>query len=293
MHVEHGSAAWSLTQVLLLRRLLGLETRVILFTWWNLDTRLRFLLDLTERFNLSRVDSAIAGNQDARRILRAKGLSAPIAVSPLWGIDPQRWERAEPEQVAEARRALSIGARHFVVGYAGRFVLQKGLLTLLEAVARLGVEVHALLVGAGPLEGELVRRAADLGLSDRLHIVSTVPHSELPSYLSAMDALVLPSETTPSWKEQFGHVLIEAMACETPVVGSDSGEIPHVIGKAGLVFREGDASDLARGLQMLVDHPSLRSGLALKGRRRVLAEYTHQRIAEDTYQVYRELVSGE
>ena len=60
-----------------------------------------------------------------------------------------------------------------------------------------------------------------------------------------MDVSVLPSLTRPNWKEQFGRTLAEAMSCETPVIGSDSGEIPHVIGDAGLIFKEGDAQALA------------------------------------------------
>ena len=73
-----------------------------------------------------------------------------------------------------------------------------------------------------------------------------MPSTEVPAVLRALDVLVLPSLTTPSWKEQFGRVLQEAMACAIPVVGSDSGEIPHVIGDAGLVTPEGDAAALRR-----------------------------------------------
>ena len=58
------------------------------------------------------------------------------------------------------------------------------------------------------------------------------------------EVITLPSLSTSYWLEQFGHVLIEAMSCKTPVIGSSSAEIPKVIGDAGFVFKEGDADDL-------------------------------------------------
>ena len=73
-----------------------------------------------------------------------------------------------------------------------------------------------------------------------------MPLNDVPRHLRALDALVLPSESTPLWKEQFGHVLIEAMACGVPVVGSDSGAIPEVIGEAGLLFPGGGRDGPAR-----------------------------------------------
>jgi glycosyltransferase involved in cell wall biosynthesis len=102
--------------------------------------------------------------------------------------------------------------------------------------------------------------------------------------------LALPSLTRPNWKEQFGRVLIEALACGVPVVGSDSGEIPNVIGEAGLVFAEGDEQALRARLSQLMANPDLRDELARKGRERVLAHYTQAQVAAKTYQVYNELL---
>jgi len=112
---------------------------------------------------------------------------------------------------------------------------------------------------------------------------------EMPSYYNRLDVLVLPSLTRPNWKEQFGRVLIEAMACGVPVVGSDCGEIPNVIGQAGLIFPEGDADELRARLERLMGDPYLRMRLARLGRERVLARYTQARIAAETCEVYRHL----
>ncbi|HEV2352696.1 MAG TPA: glycosyltransferase family 4 protein, partial [Puia sp.] len=108
----------------------------------------------------------------------------------------------------------------------------------------------------------------------------------VPDYLNCMDVLVLPSLTTPTWKEQFGRVLIEAQACEVPVVGSDSGAIPEVIGKAGLIFPESDAQGLKGHLQRLAASPSLGKKLGRQGRQRILNLFTNQIIADKIYRIY-------
>ena len=105
-----------------------------------------------------------------------------------------------------------------------------------------------------------------------------------------MDAFVLPSLTRPNWKEQFGRVLVEAMACETPVIGSRSGEIPGVIGDAGLLFQEGNVQELAACVRRMLDDPALYAQLAVKGRQRVLEHYTQEHIARQMYEVYVEMM---
>jgi glycosyltransferase involved in cell wall biosynthesis len=223
------------------------------------------------------------GNQDGLLILRTRGYEGPCTVLPLWGIAADWVDHAFPD----ARPSLGRG--DFVVGFVGRFLQRKGLLTLIDAVALLPDSPLVILVGDGPDRSEIAAQARQRGV--RLELVGPVPHADLPAYYRTMDAFVLPSLTTPGWKEQFGHVLIEAMLSGTPVIGSDSGEIPNVIGDAGLIFPEGDADALACALRSLMQDASLRCDLALRGRERVLQRYTHERIAEGTYQVYRQVLS--
>ncbi|HEY9300189.1 MAG TPA: glycosyltransferase, partial [Phormidium sp.] len=110
--------------------------------------------------------------------------------------------------------------------------------------------------------------------------------------------LVLPSETTDKfktltaagWKEQFGHVLIEAMACQVPVIGSNSGEIPHVIGEAGLVFPEGNAEALKNCLVQLIEHPEYARNLAKQGYERVIKNYTNKALAQQLLKFYKNLL---
>ena len=96
-----------------------------------------------------------------------------------------------------------------------------------------------------------------------------------------------------NWKEQFGRVLIEAMSCGVPVLGSGSGEIPHVIGDAGLIFPEGDVATLRIAIARIATAPALRADLARRGRARILAEFTQAAIARRHVAVYAAMLGYE
>jgi glycosyltransferase involved in cell wall biosynthesis len=98
----------------------------------------------------------------------------------------------------------------------------------------------------------------------------------MASAYAQLDVLVLPSRTTARWKEQFGRVIVEALWCGVPVVGSDSGEIPWLIGLTGggLVFAEGDRDALRKHLEALRASPALRARLASAGRAAVERLFT-------------------
>jgi glycosyltransferase involved in cell wall biosynthesis len=231
-----------------------------------------------ERYVLAAADACIAGNQEAADIQRRRGFRKPIQVIPQFGVDPELFQPAG-------------GAAHdgFTVGFSGRLVEQKGLRVLCDAFEQLPDDCRLLLAGAGPLEAELRQRAAAGGWADRLTITAA-RSTDMPDLYRRMDCLVLPSLTTPAWKEQFGRAAVEAMACGVPVIGSDSGEIPHVLDDAGVVVPEGDAAALASALRCLRETLAKRRELALKGRQRVEERFTQAQVARQTYEVYRALI---
>jgi glycosyltransferase involved in cell wall biosynthesis len=157
------------------------------------------------------------------------------------------------------------GKRPFTVGYAGRLVKSKGLLDLLAAVRRLPAPVELLLIGDGELRSQLERQPIP---GSTVRVLAGLGHDRMAQGYAQLDVLVLPSRTTQTWKEQFGRVIVEALWCGVPVVGSDSGEIPWLIELTGggLVFPEGDSQLLAAHLHTLRDAPELRRELASSGR---------------------------
>jgi len=232
------------------------------------------------RLVVKRADAATVYCGDAARILRGNGFRGPIAPIP-WGVDPAVFRRVPSDRLRE-----ELGLRGLVLGFVGMLERPKGLGTLIRAAARTGVECTLLVAGSGPALPEWRDLATTLGVPVRW--VGNVSASTLPRYLSCMDAFVLPSETTKYWMEQFGKVLVEAMSCEVPVIGSDSGEIPRVIGDAGLVFREKDTDDLAAKIMSLTGDAA-RADWARKGRARVLEEFSWDVVARRTLAFYRDL----
>ena len=287
LHVEEGTDALTYFQALVYRRVFAPKAKTLFFTWMNFEKTLNFPFTFFERFNLIRSDAAICGNADARDILRKKGYENPVHVMPLLGIDAELFRRrTQPELAAE------LDLEGPVIGFIGRFVPEKGVMELLEAVADLDRRCSLLLIGGGALEADLRRRAGELGIADRVRFVLSIPHSEVPKYINLMDLLVLPSYTVPHWKEQFGQVLVQAMASEVPVLGSTHAEIPRVIGDAGFTFEEKNWEDLRAKLRLLLDNESLRAEYGPKGRQRVLEHFTNTRIAEKTWAVYQDLLSS-
>lgn len=299
IQVEQGSKGLAYAEMITLNRLLGLKAKMLFFTWWNLPYELKFPISTLEAYNLGGTDGIISGNQDGADILRDRGYQGPIRVMPQLGVDETLFQ---PAPQLELAASLGINTEDFVVGFVGRFVEEKGLLTLAKALGQLKDHAHPwkwLLLGRGPLKDDLTQLASELGIQDRIIWVESVPHDDVPRYINLMSTLVLPSETTykfktltaVGWKEQFGHVIIEAMACQVPVIGSDSGEIPYVIRDTGLVFPEGDTDQLADRIQSLMESSELHTHLSKKGYERAMAQYTNQALARQVLDFYRELVA--
>ena len=128
----------------------------------------------------------------------------------------------------------------------------------------------------------------------RVAVRSAVPHDAVSEVMSCIDLLVLPSRTTPRWKEQFGRVIIEALCCGVPVVGSDSGEIPVLLRRtgAGVIFREGDVPDLAEKLRAASDDYDRLRAETVEARRRIDATYSYRAVADKLYEICRGLAEA-
>ncbi len=254
-------------------------SRTLWFSWQNLMRSYPPPFSWIERYNLRHVDYAITGSQTSKDVWRRKGYAGKLSVIPQFGVDPE---------IFTPSRSLSQGVRH--IAYVGRLVPEKGLDTLLTALKGLEGEWRFTVLGSGPERPALQALARELGLEPRVTFRPLISSVEMPDFYRDVDVLVLPSRKRPNWMEQFGRVLIEAMASGVVVVGSDTGEIPHVIGDAGLIFPEDDVEALHTALERLICSPDLRFALSKRGRERVLERFTQRRIAEDTVKVYQELM---
>jgi len=275
IHAEEEPDSLAALQIVLARRLFAPQAKLILHTWQNVNRPKRWYVRLVTRFSLREADAILCANSEGVQVLREMGYFGPTAVIPPIGVDTRVF-RPLGRQPSEA----------FVVAYAGRFVPEKGLDTLLQAVADLGSGVELWLIGNGPDRPVLESLSQELGIEERVRWIEPVSSEKMAEILARVDVVVLPSCTTRVWKEQFGRILVEAMACKVPVVGSDSGAIPEVVGDAGLIFPEGDAAALAECLRRLKESSELRHELAERGYVRATTLYSQERVAKQTAEFY-------
>ena len=174
-----------------------------------------------------------------------------------------------PASLAERSEVLTeLGLSGPVIGFVGRLTKAKGLPMLIEALDRIAhKEWNLLIVGSGPYKSAIDEWISLRGLANRVRIM-LVSHQQVPRYLRAMNMLVVPSQTTKNWREQFGRVIIEAFASGVPVIGSDSGEIPRVIAHAGKIVPESDVAAWSSAVTQLLDGDSLSARLSSLGLRR-------------------------
>ena len=255
--------------------------RALFTTWQNLYRQYPPPFAWMEQYNYRHARYVLAANADAVGVLRRKGYAGPVAVFPQFGVDVEVFVPRERPQ----RDVLRIG-------YAGRLKPEKGVDLLVRAFAPLAGRAELWLMGRGPSEPELRELASGLGIGERVRFAGGLASAQMAETMASLDILVLPSRTTPNWTEQFGRVLVEAMACDVAVVGSSAGEIPLVIGEAGLVFPEGEVEALRACLARLIEDAGLRATLANKGRERALQHYAQDHIAAQTYEVWQEILAG-
>ncbi len=234
------------------------SAKIVSETEQNIDKQLPPPFEWFRKKMLARADHLVGRSHEAIEVARRKGFSGQSTYVPN-GVDTDRFA---PGDRAAARATLGISG--FVAGYVGRLVPEKGLMDFLHAIARTP-EATGLFIGDGPMREALLAESCRLGIGQRVRFEPARPSAELPMWMNAMDVLVLPSRTTPRWKEQFGRVLVEAGACGTPVIGSNSGAIPDVVGQGGLIFPEGDVAALAGRIRELAADPARRTLLGHGG----------------------------
>ncbi len=288
---------WSLVsaQTCYLRNKYLPDAKIISETEQNIFRKLPFPFDSFRRFTIANADFLIGRSSEAIEVMRRHGYGGPACTVPN-GVDADMFTpsiNSDGKANATSPHRSSEAGRSFLVGYAGRLVEEKGLGDLVDAIALCPANVQLTLIGDGPFKSELQRRIVKAKLADRVRISPGVPLARLPDWMRSLNVFALPSRTTRTWKEQFGRVIIEAHACGIPVIGSDSGAIPEVIGNAGLVAREADPQSLAAAITKLAENPDLAADMGRLGRQRVESWCSWQQIANQMADIYAAVNRGD
>ncbi|MED5579300.1 MAG: glycosyltransferase family 4 protein [Nitrospinota bacterium] len=280
IHLEEEPWSNVAAQLHLIKKIYILKFKLIVFSWENLDLNLRKIYKITENFTLRNADILIAGGITSKeRLLRKGARPESIRVLPQFGLDTDLFKPAIQNEKNET----------FTIIYIGRIMHLKGVDIAIKAFKNLKGKWKAIFVGSGNMKNEIINLSKKLSLQDRIEFIEWVDHYEIPTYLRKAHVLILPSRTTIHWAEQFGHCLIEAMSAGIVPIGSDTGEIPHVIGNEGFVFPEEDHNSLQNAIQKLMDNPALLNKLAIAGREKALKQFSWEYIAAKTYEYYKEL----
>ncbi len=243
----------------------------------------------TEKMVYRNSQFAFPITEDVADVLRAKGFCGRSTVCAL-PLDPEKYHprlRSNPPTGFEQ-------SNETVFGFVGRLTESKGLRTLALALGKLrDLSWRLMVIGTGEFQKDFEALLVSAGVRDRVRFAGYVPHAETPRWLAAMDVLVLPSETQPNWKEQFGRVIPEALACGAAVVGSDSGEIPRLISESGggLIFKERDPQALAVALRTMVAEPQRREAMARAGRLWVAENISLDAVSDRMIQAFEVAVS--
>lgn len=245
LDVHEEPCSLAAAELILLRKILAPEARVLLYSAQNIPKRYPFPFRQLERLALRVASGAYVCNEAAGEILRSKGFQGDLVVLPL-GVDVSSFRPRE--------RAAPQGGLH--VGYVGRITANKGIDVLVRAMVG-APEMTLEIVGSGPEEKSLRHLALNLGVVDRVAFRGSSSQESLSDIYRTFDVVAVPSLPWPGWLEQFCRVAVEAMACGVPVVASRSGALPEVVGDAGILVEPGDVAAWRSSLMSLLDDPTL------------------------------------
>ncbi len=252
----------------------------------------RAYLDWSTRHNVRASRRVIADSEATRRDLTAYYHVNPAHIHVAYPAGAEGFAPISDVTVLDAvRQRYHAGEDYFL--YVGTLQPRKNLDTLIRAFAQaaagsaLPPDVRLVLAGKrGWLERDILTRAQALGIEDRVVFTGYVPSEDLPALLSGATAFVL-----PSWHEGFGLPLLEAMACDTPVLCSNASSLPEVAGDAALMFDPADVGGIADAMLRVYADADLRQTMVARGRMRVQA-FSWERCARDVLSVLESAGAG-
>ncbi len=234
------------------------------------------------RWVFKRAAAVTACSEDLYRSAISLGASMDKVHLITWGVDHLRFH---PRVCPLARSEFGLREDDFVVIALGRIVPKKGFDVLVRALPSLLISypnVHVVIGGDGVQREELLRLAAELKVSEHLHMPGRIPWDKVPAFLAMGDVFVLPSVKDASGNlDGLPTVLLEAMALGKAVVATNVGGIPLVITDKinGLLCPPGDYNALSQSICLLIRNASLRQQLGQSARHSVEEQFNWQEVA--------------
>ncbi|MCJ7424815.1 glycosyltransferase family 4 protein [Candidatus Bathyarchaeota archaeon] len=263
-HLEYGIVAYVISKLTHRKCLIRInEDTLIPFIFFLKDSQnflfrsktilwiIAFGYRSLERSFLKRVDWIIThGPMDYQEI---KKINNRITFVPLW-VDTKKFRRLDEEYVQRSKKELAISKDMRILLFVGRLHPEKGVVTLLRALKTLKDKRLTLLLvySFSEYKREYQNLAEQLGISDQVRFIGYIPNDDMPKYYNLADLYIL-----PSLREEWSNTIMEAMACRTPVIASDTGSNPYLVmeKKTGFLVHPNDSNGLAQQIRFVLDHP--------------------------------------
>ncbi|MCK4667248.1 glycosyltransferase family 4 protein [Candidatus Dependentiae bacterium] len=253
------------------------DKKIIIYGVQNIHKFIPFPFSSIYRHNLKYCNYFLGCNKETLKINQAWGFKGPIDYLPI-GIDRNSFKRKNNNLLSSPPN----------IGFFGRIEEIKGIKYLVKALNKLNRSIKFIIVGEGSLKGWILKNLTNKKV--QLEIKSFIPHVEIYKEYLKLDLLIVPSITIWRWKEQFGRVLVESMASGVPVIGTDSGAIPDVLGDAGLIVKERSAEAIANAIKILLNNEEKRLELIENGIKRVEKYFYWESVADKVISVIEKLI---
>jgi glycosyltransferase involved in cell wall biosynthesis len=248
-----------------------------------------------EKYVISKLDGLIFQLpgvwQDFEKRIDKLGFKGKRGMLPQLGVDYNRFATISPKP-PEIRVELGLNDDTFIYGYIGRITPEKGIEDMIHAFENWDKDNTKLIIIGNGDEAyieSLKKIVHKLNLDKIIIFKNAIPFEDIPAYFQLFNISLLLSHTTPIWKEQFGRVLVESMAAGTPVIGSDSGAIPLVIGDTGYIVLEQNISAIRQALVEAFENKKKHKLLSQLAQARAKKEFSYEAIAHKTYDFIQEI----
>lgn len=267
----------------------GVIKRLIMTSWetipFNNETVAR--KKRIKQFTLKNVDYCICHTNKAKAVLVAEGIGEDKIKIIRLGVDLKKFKQTDSKKRQD---------KNITILFVGRLIEEKGIMDAYEAYRKIqnskyrgqNYYIKFRIVGEGELKKHLFNMIKKDGFVGQVS-VEKKDYEEMPKVYQKTDILVMPSKSTRTWEEQYGMVLIEAMATGLAIIAYKSGAIPEIVGDTGILVKEGDTKGLTQALSTLVLNQDLRKKLGTMARKRVVLLYDAQKTAQEIGKIYEEV----
>ncbi len=246
-----------------------------------------------QEYNRQHVTHFIAITEKAKEALLTEGVNPErISVIPA-GLDCDKFKPTTKK--TPNRFAISCDATKIL--FVGRLTPEKGIFDLLNAFALIlesYQNVELLVVGTGTprMQTEITGLAEKLKIQSKVKFLGNISYSEMPQIHNLADIFCLPSVETNFWAEQFGYSMVEAMACQKPVVSTFTGSIPEIIknGVTGILVEQKNPTELSFALRELLFDKKEREQFGRNGREWVLETFEANKVAKQLAALYERFI---